>query len=193
MTRAARATFMVGLISLAMVSQGCMSRLIGEGVEGTMGAKGAYFEEKPVASSKDVKALKDYRRFELGEVKNDLGSLVPPKFLEKFPEEFNKRLIESRLPTEGSGKTLVFQVTILHYEKADTADNIFGPLEEVVARVQLVDKDSGEVLAYGNAIGRTGKTVGLGPDTKAEGLARGIMSWAKAYYPKGEGEEADTE
>lgn len=66
-------------------------------------------------------------------------------------------------------------------------------MEEVVARVHLVDKETGEVLAYGNAVGRTGKTVGLGPETKAEGLARGIISWAKAYYPKGEGERSDRE
>ena len=75
---------------------------------------------------------------------------------------------------------------MIHYEKADMDDNVFGPLEQVVAHVELVDKASGEMVACGNAIGRTGKTVGLGAEAKAEGLAKALIKWASDYYPGAE-------
>ena len=82
-----------------------------------------------------------------------------------------------------SGKTLVYNVNLLHYEVADATDNVFGPLEQVVARVELVDKQSGQQLAQGSCIGRTGKSVGLGVEWKAWGLARALYKWTSAYYP----------
>ncbi len=168
--------------TLLMGSTGCVGRVIGEGAEGALGPKGAYFEQKPAAPARSAKVLSDYGRFELGEVRNEVPRLVPGEFLREFPRKFGKELRESRLARAAGGKTLVFDVTIIHYEKADTEDNVFGPLEQVVARVRLLDKESGEVLAEGNAIGRTGKTVGLGAETKAEGLARALIKWVEDYW-----------
>jgi hypothetical protein len=184
---------LAGLICTALTSGGCLSRAIGEGAEKTLGPKGAFWEVKPVAGTKDHKSLAAYKNFELGEFKNDAGKNVPPEFLQKFPAEFAKRLNKSGLPKDRSGKTLVFDVTIIHYETADATDNVLGPLEQVVARVSLVDKETKRVLAEGTAIGRTGKTVGLGPEWKAWGLSRALIKWAKAYYPKDEEEKEDQE
>jgi len=176
----------VAAAGLALAATGCMGRLIGEGAEAGLGPKGDYWEEKPAAASKETKALAAYQRFELGEVKNVYGRNVPAEFFEKFPVEFARELAGSHLPRQAAGKTAVFRVHILHYEKADMADNVLGPLEQVVARVELLDKDSSQILAWGNAVGRTGKTVGLGVDSKAKGLAKALVKWAGDYYPKKE-------
>ena len=110
---------------------------------------------------------------------------VPEIFFSEFHREFDKELARVKyLPKNPSGKTLVINVAVLHYEKADLVDNVFGPHEEVVARVELVDQAGGKVLANGNAVGRTTKTVGLGVQNKAEGLAKGIVKWITDYYPK---------
>lgn len=183
-------SFSLAMLGLSTVfCPGCVGRLIGESAEGTLGPKGVYWEEQPVATSKSEKSLSDYRRFELEEVINGYGKHVPVEFFRRLPVEFNKQLASSGLPNAASGKTLVFRVTIIHYETADMDDNVFGPLEQVVARVELVDKDSGRVLATGNAVGRTGKTVGLGAESKAEGLAKALIKWVRDYYRKGEGRE----
>ena len=174
------------LVGLAMWSSGCMGRLVGEGAEKALGPKGDYWEEQPLAASKKLKVLDAYGRFELGAVQNDYGRNLPSDFIPKFKAEFAKQLKESRLAKAPPGKTLVFNVSLVHYEVADTTDNVLGPLEQVVARVTLVDKDTQQVLATGNAIGRTGKTVGLGVDWKARGLAKALLKWAMDYYPKGE-------
>ncbi len=179
------------LVGLAMWSPGCMGRLVGEGAEKALGPKGDYWEEQPLAASKKLKVLDGYGRFELGTVQNDFGRHLPPDFISKFKAEFAKQLRESRLAQAPPGKTLVFNVALIHYEVADTTDNVLGPLEQVVARVTLADKDTQQVLATGNAIGRTGKTVGLGVDWKARGLAKALLKWASDYYPKGADEGDD--
>lgn len=177
------ATLHVFVLSMAAVaSQGCLGRMIGEGAEGAMGPKGAYFEEQPVAATKDAKKLSSYGKFELGTVTNEYGRNVPAEFMAEFPKQFADKLKGSKLSKSKGSDTLVFNVSIIHYEEADMTDNVFGPLEQVVAHVELVDKGSGAVVASGNAIGRTGKTVGLGPKAKAEGLAKALIKWAEDYY-----------
>jgi|ERR1043166_261337 hypothetical protein len=179
------------LVGTALLTPGCVGRAIGEGAEKATGPKGAYWEVKPCGSTKDHRALASYKNFELGPVRNEAGKNVPPDFLQKFPTEFAKRLKDSGLPTDHSGKTVVFDVTIVHYETADKTDNVFGPLEQVVAKVQLVDKETHQPLAEGVAIGRTGKSVGLGTEWKAWGLSKGLLKWAKDYYPKGKDDKED--
>jgi hypothetical protein len=181
------------LACLAFLSQGCVGRVVGEGAEKTLGPKGVYWEEKPVAASHKTKALGEYRKFELGTVKNSYGKNVPPDFVSKFRAEFSKQLHESKLPKEGTGKTLLINVDLIHYEIADTSDNILGPLEQVVARVELVDNDTQQVIASGNAVGRTGKSVGVGVEWKARGLAKALIKWVSDYYPKPKGEKEEGE
>lgn len=169
------------MISL-LVMQGCM-RLIGEGAEAGLGPSGKYYENKMVAPSKDRTALADYRNMELVEFKNEYGQNVPNDFLRAFPIEFRRHAEGAGLLNPG-GKTIGFKVAVIHYETADMTDNVFGPLEQAVARVEMIDKDTGRVLATGNALGRTGKTVGLGPEKKAVGLAKALLKWVEDYSPK---------
>jgi len=179
--------WMVVLAGTLMAAGGCVGRLVGEGAEKTLGPKGAYWEETSVGSSK---ALVEYTNFELGKVANNYGRNVPREFIGLFEQEFHSALVASKLPMDPRGKTLVFNVAVIHYETADTTDNVLGPLEQVVARVELVDKSSGKVLATGNAIGRTGKSVGLGVDWKARGLAKALIKWVKNH--RGEQTEQDS-
>jgi hypothetical protein len=175
---------MMMLMISALASQGCMERMVGEGMAAATGPKGAYYEAKPLAEKKDHKALEAYKQFELGEVKNMTGKFMPPAFLTYLPAQFKEQLAKSDLPKEASGKTLVFQVSIIHYEAASTVDNVFGPFEEVVARVELVNKDDGQVIGQGVAVSRSDKSVNQGAEKKAQGMAKALIKWASDYYPK---------
>ncbi len=174
----------VGLTALALLSQGCM-RAATESLQFARGGQGAYFQEKPLSPTpKDHLALADYQRFELGEFKNMSGQSMPPDFPSLLAAKFSEHLAKSKLPKGASGKTLAFNVTLIYYEKASTVENVFGPLEEAVARVEVVDKDSGKVLATGAVVGRSTQSVGLGPEYKADGMAKALLKWASDYYPK---------
>jgi hypothetical protein len=187
----------LGQILLAVMvmvfCSGCLGRMVGEGAEKTLGPKGAYWQEKSLAYSKKDKVLASYTNFVLGKVRNDFGRNVPRDFFTLFPDEFEKALDKAKLPNVENGKTLVVNVTVIHYETADETDNVLGPLEQVVARVQLVDKGTNKVLAYGNVVGRTGKSVGLGVEWKARGLAKGIVKWISDYYPRKHKDKDDEE
>jgi hypothetical protein len=174
----------IGLVMVALLSQGCM-RAATEGMEAVRGGQGSYFQEKPLsATPKDHAALAGYQRIEVGEVKNQAGAFMPSDFPALLTAKFSEHLAKSHLPKAASGKTIRFNVTLIYYEKANMTDNVFGPMEEAVASVELVDKDSARVLATGAVVGRSTQSVGLGPAYKADGMARGLLKWASDYYPK---------
>ncbi|MCK4603048.1 MAG: hypothetical protein KAU28_11315 [Phycisphaerae bacterium] len=181
------AVIVIVAITAILAVQGC-TRAIKETVGMARGAKGLYTPIQPVDPVKEARPLGEYTRFELGEITDDFGGKVPADLFRLLPMEFEEALAEKKLPNEPGGKTLLIRGTILHYEDACMVGTVLGPLEEVIARLELVDKDSGKVIGKGNCIGRTTETVNQGVDKKAEGLAKAIANWIDARYPK-EGRE----
>lgn len=166
---------------VGMCSLGC-GRAIGEAAEFAMGPKGIYV---PLISPAREGSwpLAEYTRFELEPFTDDFGGRTPVELLRVLPVKFQEELIEAKLPNQPGGKTLVIRGSVYHYESSDLVGMALGPLEEVIARVELLDKDSGKVIAQANCVGRTTKAVGKGVSKKAQGLARAIVSWIKTYYP----------
>ena len=73
-------------------------------------------------------------------------------------------------------RVLLVRGRYVYYEEAGgILDQAFGPFEEIIALVELVDQASGKVAAKGYCIGRTGTTRLQGAKRKAEGLAKAII------------------
>ena len=183
MTRATCILIVVTVAGLALT--GC-ARAAGEAFEAFRGAKGIYVPIVPVAETKEARPLGQYTRFELGEIQDAFGGSVPPELFRQLPAKFAEEIEKAKLPNDPSGKTLLVRGKIYHYEDEGLVGMMLGPLEEVVARIELVDKDSGRVIGVANCIGRTTKAAGKGVPKKAEGLARAIVSWIKSGYPEPE-------
>ena len=178
------------ILSLSLVgaviasSSGCM-RGIKEGVGVARGAKGFYAPIETSALQTDPYPLGEYRCFELGKITDDFGGKVPPELWTYLTDEFQRQLIEKELPNDPAGRTLLVRGRILHYEDASTLGHAFGPLEQVVARIELVDKSTGQVLGTANCVGRTNESVNTGVAKKAQGLAKAIVTWlAERYGPE---------
>lgn len=165
-----------------VAATGCTT-VIKEGVGAARGARGVYAPVRPLAADKDSRPLGQYRNFELGKITDDFGGKVPPSLMSHFRAAFAKELAAKKLPSDPNGKTLLIRGKVLHYEDAGTLGVAISPLEEVVARIELVDKDSGRVLGVANCIGRTTNRVNLGIAKKGEGLARAIVNWIDSRYP----------
>ncbi|MCD6304556.1 MAG: hypothetical protein J7M21_06305, partial [Planctomycetes bacterium] len=90
----------------------------------------------------------------------------------------------AHLPRDPAGRTLVVRGTVIHYESASTLGFVIGPLEEVIVRAELVDKDTQRVLGRANCIGRTKASINAGPKQKAKGLAKAFVRWIDSRYPK---------
>jgi len=179
-----RAILATALAGWMLVGGGCYSRAIKEGLGVAVGARGTVTVLEDVPGESGT-ALGEYKRFELGRISpGKLGSKVPPDLTALLPGEFAKALAAKKIPNASSGKTLLIRGEILHYENASLAQEVFGPLEEVVARVELVDKDTGRVLGVANCVGRTKESVNRGVRAKAEGLAKAVVAWIDKHYPK---------
>ena len=171
-------------VVLAGAALGGCSTAIKEGVGLATGARGSVTVVESALAGKESRPLGVYRRFELGELTDDMGGRVPPELFSLLPAAFEKALAAKKIPNAPAGKTLLIRGKVLHYEDSSVVGKALGPLEFVVARVQFVDKDSGKVLATANCVGRTTTRVNLGVARKAEGLAKAIVRWIDERYPK---------
>lgn len=179
----ASAALIAGLAAAAVTGTGCTTA-IKESVGVARGAKGLYVPVQPVSPDPSARPLGVYRRFEMGPVADDMGGRAPRQLIDDLPAEIAGRLAEAQLPDEPGGKALVIRGRILHYEDAGTLAMVLGPVEEVVARIELVDRDTGAVVGVANCIGRTTERVNRGLNKKTEGLAKAIVAWIAARYPQ---------
>ncbi len=175
------------LLVVPLLTAGCLSRAVKEGLGVAVGAKGSYQPITGVSAGDELAAVA-YTNFELARLTDATGGRVPGAFWGYLPEEFNKELVAKKLPQQPGGRTLVARGSVIYYEDASLTGNVFGPLEEVVARIEFVDKASGRTVVQVFCVGRTKESVNLGVQKKAEGLAKAIVRWIHDHYPK-EGRE----
>ncbi len=171
------------LASVLVLSSGCVSRAIKEGVGVATGAKGS-FAESPSMGGEYAKPLAEYQDFQIGSVTDAFKGRVPRQLISGLPLKIREYLHKDYLPTGKGGKTCVINVSILYYEKAGSMGQVFGPLEEVIAEVQLVDKSNDRVIGNAICVGRSQSTTTQGVEHKTDGLAKGIVAWLKSRYPE---------
>ncbi|MFW6132688.1 MAG: hypothetical protein ACOC8F_02235 [Planctomycetota bacterium] len=174
---------MILVLASGLLTAGGCSTGIKEGVGLVRGAKGVHAVIDPMPDAA-ARPLGQYTRFELGEFTDDFGGRAPRELFRLLPGKFAEQVADSPLPNRSGGRTLLIRGRVLHYESEDMFGMITGPLEEVVARVELVDAETGDVLAVGNCVGRTTNRVNKGVGKKAEGLAKAIVEWLKSRYPE---------
>ncbi len=165
------------LLGVALLSGGCVGRAIKEGVGSVTGAKGVYMQIQSPGS------LESYTSFEVGGFDDRFGR-TPSQLLQLIPREIRKRLAESNLTMGGSGKTLLIQGEVIYFEKAGAMGQAFGPLEEAVCEIKLVDKATGQEIGAATCVGRSTETVNQGLEKKAEGIAKAVVDWIQSNRPK---------
>ncbi|MCE5326952.1 MAG: hypothetical protein LLG01_11120 [Planctomycetaceae bacterium] len=167
-------TLVMIAISLAALS-GC-GTAISEGAGKAFGPEGVVVPIHPSTLS-TAEPLREYSRFELGTFTNDIAGQLPADLLGQFRAHFPEMLAKYKVATGTGGKTLLIRGVVLNYEGSGSLAVITSAVEEVVVRTELVDKESGRVLATANCIGRSTTRVNRGIDKKAEGLAKAVAKW----------------
>mgnify|MGYP000960776214 CR=1 FL=1 len=127
--------------------------------------------------------LKAYDNIEVETFSNECP-LTPESLLDQLQPRMVKELRENRQPVNSGGaKTLVVRGKIIYYESADLASQIWGPLEEVIAIVELVDKASGSIIGRSYCVGRSTATTSQSVKAKADGLSEAVAKWIDRYRP----------
>lgn len=165
----------VTLVAALVACPGCLSRAVKEGVGAARGASGKHMTIQPTGS------LSAYNTYELGATTNEVGRNLPGNFFRLLPSQLHKELADKGLTRRhGGGKVMLINVDVVHYESGGFMGQAFGPFEEVVARVTLVDKATGNVLGTANCVGRSQSTTAEGVEEKASGLAKAIAGWIES-------------
>ena len=173
------------LVGSMLYCGGCISRAVKEGLGAVSGPKGIAVVLEPVSSQKRDVALEDYSRFTIQPFTDDFGGHAPAAVNKRLPSYFEAALRKDKIYQGAGGKTLLIRGRIISFEDSTRATSqVFGPFEELIARVELVDQGSGKVIGVANCIGRSTETVNQGLDKKIEGLADAIASWIDQHYPK---------
>lgn len=177
-----RALLLAAVLVSAMSAGGC-SRGISEALGAVRGPKGVVTPIKEVDAG-DPNALEPFVRFVLEDFDDNTAQGVPPQVERMLPIYFGEQLAERGLPDKDQGRTLIVRGSYIYYEDADEVlDQVFGPFEELLAQVRLVDGDTGEIVGEAYVVGRTDESVNRGPEEKALGLARGVVDWIAASHP----------
>jgi len=181
------------IAAVAVVSAGVLSgcgTAAKEIIGATMGPKGTFVPIRPIAADKEARPLGGYTRFELGKFTDDMGGRSPVELLSYLPGAFRTELAEEKIPIGPGGKTLVLRGKIIHYEDQNLLGAMISPIEEVVVRTEMVDKQTGKVLGVAHCVGRTTTRVNKGVEKKGIALGKALAAWIDARYPK-EGREEE--
>jgi hypothetical protein len=176
-----RTAIVLALVGIVFLSGGCVSRAFKEVTGGVQQGKGRAFEAQAPSTP-----LGMYANIEVGTFSNSFGGVTPGDFMGLLPAQITEQLRDKKLPVGGTGKTLVITGDVIYYETAPKTGQLFGPLEEAIANVRLVDKSTGKVVGRACCIGRTNSTSSQGPASKANGLAKAIAGWIAKHSPKKE-------
>lgn len=186
----------------SVLASGCLTaapELAMEGAGVIRGPKGLHREIQPVSSNPYARPLGEYQRFAMTRFEDDFGGHVPAVIFAYLPGYFNRYLQSNRIPNRPSGKTLIVSGKIIYYEEQKGFGTIISPLEEALARVELIDKDTGDVLGAAICVGRVttrlqGTTLKRrlpdeldllpGARSMAEGLGKAIADWIASRYPR---------
>ena len=166
------------VIWLVSAGGGC-SRLAKEALGGVSGGKGSFTVLRDASGGAMPESLAAYGRFQLLQLSDGVNRAAV-----RANRSFEKELAKKKIPNAASRKLLLVRGKIIHYEAAGLSGQLFGPLEEVVARIEFVDGDTGEVIAEVNCVGRTKSTTSQGVATKAQGLAKAIVGYIDQRYPQ---------
>lgn len=165
------------LVGILLLTNGCVGRAIKEGVGSVTGAKGVYKEVQSPGS------LASYQSFEVGSFQDKFGR-TPTQLLGLIPKEIRSRLVKAKLAVGGDEKVLLIQGEVIYFEKAGAMGQAFGPLEEAVVEIKLVDKATGNEIGSATCVGRSTATINQGLDKKAQGIAKAVVDWIQKNRPK---------
>ncbi len=167
------AAFAVPLSALLLCT-GCMGRMIREGAGVVTGASGKAVELQPLSG----RQLDQYGSISFDSLGTDMPN-VPSSLPDRIRRQTLEALREKKLFGDG-GPALVIRGRIIHYETGGAVDAAIGPLQEVIARVELADA-SGGTIGVANIIGRAKSLTAGGEGNLAEGAAKGIVEWISQH------------
>ena len=178
------------LVTCGMISGGCTSRIIKEGFYGATGSSGHYI--LLAGDNQQCRELPfSHGAVQMGSIQNTIGAACPPQFIEHLPKSITDEFLKKEKENDEkkpflrgpANKKLLITGTVIHYDEGKLLDQIVGPMEETICRLQIRDAQTNTLYAEANFVSRAKSTVRKGPKELAEGIGKAIK---KLLKPKDE-------
>jgi hypothetical protein len=133
--------------------------------------------KEPVAS-----ALLEYQNIRIEIFANNFAPRVPAYAPELVYSQIVKEMLEKPQiyrvnPTSEEGPTLIVRGSIIHYQSSEGISSVFSNYSQLICRVQLVDKASGQVIGEANCVGYSKAIARKGLEELGKGVASDIKRW----------------
>ena len=157
------------------LSTGCVSRGLKEGLYAVTGSSGHYI----LLTGRESQCEQLTRRYgtvQVGSIANDIGPVCPSLFISELPPSIQAQLQyrndsdkEDNIPFFRGPKDnkLLISGSVIHYDTGKLLDQIVGPMEEAICRLQIRDAKSNDLLAEANFVSRAKSSVRKGPEELA--------------------------
>ncbi|MDP7286470.1 MAG: hypothetical protein QGH94_00610 [Phycisphaerae bacterium] len=164
---------LLGLLVVLMTSAGgCLGRAAKEVFLSPKGISAAAGQSGTQQNSYSKVEFQDFSNTSITTMPADMNRILRTVLAEELSDLKPKKAVLD----PAASRVLIVRGQYLYYEEArGIFDQAFGPFEEIIALVELVDKTSGRIEARGYCVGRTNTSRLQGPKRKAEGLSKAII------------------
>lgn len=175
-------------VVFCVVLSGCVMWCAQSWDSGTNGPSCRYKELNPIVPKG---MLGKYKSVEVCPFTEQIPHLAPSEIVTTVAPELASELEESKLflvvttiPNQPPAGTLTIRGEVVYYDPGEINERVLGMSgeSELIGRITLVDKESGEVIGACDARGIV-KTTFNEPNTVSQGLAKGAAKWIKANHP----------
>ncbi len=202
MNKTMRITGIIALfvyITLTVSLTGC-TRGIKEGLYSIKGSSGK-FHLIGVNHNKLGDIAYEYGSCRIEPFSNDVGDLCPQEFIDRLPGAISEQIVYrprtfkdkmKRKSEDDMGpfftgspdKKLIVRGKIIQYDITEKGarglvTKVLGSYEVAICRVQIVDADSGSLIAEANCTGSTKSAIRTGPAELANGIGKAIRKMLK--------------
>ena len=174
------------LLTCGFLAGGCTSRIIKEGYYGATGSSGHYI----LLSGDKAECRKlpfSHGTIQIGSIQNTIGDACPAQFVQILPDSISDEFLKKEKENDEekpfmrgpANKKVLITGTVIHYDEGKLLDQIVGPMEEAICRLQIRDTQTNTLYAEVNFVSRAKSSVRKGPKELADGIGKAIKKFLK--------------
>ncbi|MEW6354996.1 MAG: DUF4410 domain-containing protein [Planctomycetota bacterium] len=176
------------VVVLCMALSGCVMWCAQSWDSGTNGPAGRFKEIQAIVPEG---ALGKYKNVEVLPFTEQIPHLAPSPIVTSIAHEIATDLEETKLflvattvANQPPAGTLAVQGEVVYYDPGEVNERVLGMSGEcvLIARVSLVDKESGNIIGRVDVRGVV-KTTFNEAETVGQGVAKGVAKWIKENHP----------
>ncbi len=142
-----------------------------------------------VIKNPSMSKIYNYKYIKIERFKNNMGHILPAETIPILYAACIDKILEEPMQFQvakdnsPANQTIIIRGTIIHYNPAGGLSAVMGKFAQIICRVELVDKTTGQVLGIAHCIGFSKAIMRAGVEELSEGVAKAIRKWLLQLKP----------